>query len=187
MPQKYLNMKGGRIFYALKSFTLKQFDLVRKTIFQEAARGNYAKAGYNAVRYLTFVTGLNTGVDTVKRVMHGKEIGMEEFKDDYVNNALKILGASRYLTDRLVQSGRLSDTVLDMVAPPFDVIGNYMADLYELSGLKEEKGIPSLSDKPHRFKSIKTFPFFGNLIYNYFGGGLEDYQKKQYQEFKKRQ
>ena len=80
---------------ALKSFTLKQFDLIRKTIFQEAARGNYAKAGYNAVRYLTFVTGLNTGVDTVKRFMHGKEVGMEEFKDDYVNNALKILGASK--------------------------------------------------------------------------------------------
>lgn len=188
MPQKYLNMKGGRVFYALKSFTLKQFDLVRKTIFQEAARGNYAKAGYNAVRYLTFVTGLNTGVDTVKRVMHGKEIGMEEFKDDYVNNALKILGASRYVTDRLVETGKINETLIDMVMPPFDFIGNIASDLYELSGLKEQEGMPSISDKPHRFKSIKNVvPFGGNLIYNYFGGGLEDYQKKQYQEFKKRQ
>jgi len=188
MPEKYLNMKGGRIFYALKSFTLKQFDLVRKTIFQEARRGNYAKAGYNAVRYLTFVTGLNTGVDTVKRLMQGKEIGMEEFKDDYVNNALKILGASRYVTDRLVETGKINETLIDMVMPPFDFIGNLSADLYELSGLKENEGLPSLSDKPHRFKSIKNVvPLFGNLIYNYFGGGLEDYQKKQYQEFKKRQ
>ncbi len=52
MPLKYLNMKGGRVLYALKSFTLKQLDLIRRTVIDEAAKGNFVKAGYNATRYL---------------------------------------------------------------------------------------------------------------------------------------
>lgn len=188
MPLKYLNMKGGRVLYALKSFTLKQLDLIRRTVIDEAAKGNFVKAGYNATRYLMLVTAGNTSVDQVRRLMNGKEVGIDEFKDDFANNVLKIIGSSRYVTDKLFASGRIDQTFIDTVTPPLDFIGYIAHDLYKESGLKDlidpDDKLPSLKDKDRR-KSIRYIPFFGRLWYQWFGGGLEDYQEKQWQEFKK--
>lgn len=44
MPERYLKHPNGRIMYALKSFTLKQIDVLRKNIVQEWNKGNKIKA-----------------------------------------------------------------------------------------------------------------------------------------------
>ena len=51
MPQGYLAAPNGRIFYQLKSFTLKQIQLLQDSVIDEARKGNYKQAGKNALAY----------------------------------------------------------------------------------------------------------------------------------------
>ena len=134
MPQPYLNNPNGRIFYMLKSFTIKQLDLMRRDILDNFAKGNAPLAFKNLTSLGTlFVLG-NGSADMLKDFMSGKEIEME---DTLVDNIWKLLGTNRYTVDNF--DGKPVSSIYDMIAPPvsaFDRVVRSMGDFsktYEVS------------------------------------------------------
>lgn len=117
MPQPYLNHPNGRMLYMLRSFTIKQLDLMRNDIIKKIADGDYKGGAYNFMSLASLFTLANGTADMVKDFMTGKEIEME---DTLVDNIWKLMGMNRYTGDRVL-GGTPGQAVIDMVAPPLSV------------------------------------------------------------------
>ncbi len=117
MPQAYLNNPNGRIFYMLRSFTIKQLDMMRRDILDNAAKGNYPEALKKGVGLGSLFVAANGSADMLKDFMSGKEIEME---DTIVDNIWKLVGMNRYTGDRVI-GGTPGQAIVDMIAPPLTV------------------------------------------------------------------
>jgi len=168
MPQYYLQFPNARLVYALKSFTLKQLDLLRKTVYDQWQAGNRKEAVRNAGAYLLMVTGANTSVDQVRRLINGKPVGISEFREDFADNILNIFGASKYVTERYFQQGKPIAGFFNMVAPPVGMIDYFVSDAMKL--LEPDDGSFSFDDKPADYKSVKYVPVIGRALYLLTGG-----------------
>lgn len=118
MPEKYLNHPNGRVFYMLKTFTIKQFDIMRREIFQEAAKGNTAKAAKNAANFAILFGMINGGADAFKDFISGKDV---EITDSMVENLVKLVGVSRYQTSKMSTEGPMQ-ILLETILPPVPFI-----------------------------------------------------------------
>ena len=117
MPKPYLDNPNGRILYMLKSFTIKQLDLMRRDILDNLAKGDTPLAFKNLTSLGTlFVLG-NGSADMLKDFMTGDEIEME---DTLVDNVWKLIGLNRYTGDRALEGG-FGQAIVDTVAPPLTV------------------------------------------------------------------
>lgn len=117
MPQAYLDNPNGRIFYMLRSFTIKQLDLMRRDILDNFAKGDAPKAFRNVASLGTLFVMANGSADMAKDFISGKDVEME---DTIVDNIWKLMGVNRYTGDRVL-SGTPGQAVTDMLAPPFSV------------------------------------------------------------------
>ena len=97
MPQVYLQSGGSRIFYQLKTFTIRQLDVIRGKIVNDIvkAKGPKAKARglANFIRFLALWVLAGATKDMIKDLILGRPVDAE----DYVyENLLQFIGASRY-------------------------------------------------------------------------------------------
>jgi len=118
MPEMYLNHPNGRVFYMLKTFTIKQFDLMRREIIQESMHGNKAKAAQNAVKFATLFGLVNASADALKGALAGDEIKID---DIMVNNVARLVGLSRYTTQQMAKDGA-GQILFEMILPPTSVV-----------------------------------------------------------------
>lgn len=169
MPEAYLNAPNGRIFYALKSFTLKQLDLLRKRVVQEYRSGNKLKAGRNLAGYTLLVGGMNGTVQETKDWMLGRGFTVEDVPDNSINHLLSLMMAGQYIQDRYLKQGDIAGAVVNTVTPPLQVLTDVSKDMVKL--IEEGDTLPE--------RTIKNLPVFGKLWYNFFGGGLENSLERQ--------
>ena len=170
MPAAYLNNPNGRILYSLKTFAIKQLDVIRRDIVQEMKKGNYSKASKNLLAYMTIVPLMGASVDEAKDFLLGRRASVDDIPDNYAENLFKIFGATEYIVDRYGKSGQIGSAIGEMVAPAFpDLIDAVATDTWKIA-----KGEFALDEA----KSLRQAPGIGVFWYNYFGGGLE----KNYQE-----
>ena len=137
MPAMYLNHPNGRIMYMLKSFTMKQIDLLRQDVLRNiyeggakvTARGEPTREGMRQMRDGMFALAklggtigiANMGVDTVKRWMAGEDVLSDEaLMENAVDSALRHYGLSEYTT-RHLQRGDLKRFFADTLIPPVNV------------------------------------------------------------------
>jgi len=172
MPQAYLNAPNGRIFYALKSFTIKQIDLLRKNVIQEYKAGNKLKAGRNLAGYMVLVGGMNGTVKETKDWVMGKGFNVEDISDNSINHLWSIMFASQYIQERYLSQGDIEGAIVNTVTPPLSLLTDIGKDIHNLA--TEDDVLPE--------KTIKNLPVFGKLWYNFFGGGLENALKRQKSE-----
>ena len=133
LPAAYLNNPNARIFFMLKTFTLKQIDLARNEVINEiragVKTGDSRRVG-NAALQLAKLAGTiglaNMSVDYVKRWMTGKET---ELPDMMVDTALRNYGLSTYTMDNIMK-GEIAGSVSKVIAPPFSVIENPAKELF---------------------------------------------------------
>lgn len=154
MPQKYLEHPDGRILYMLRTFTIKQFDFMRREIFNLARKGKTLEAAIAASKFAGLFVVANASVDAFKDFMKGKEIDME---DHIVDNAWSLLGVNKYTVDSVTRQGP-GRAAIDFIAPPLTVFD----DAY--------RGI----DDPKRVWNL--IPPYGKLI----AGWLESDRDKYY-------
>jgi len=170
MPAAYLNNPNGRILYSLKTFAIKQLDVIRRDIVQEMKKGNYSKASKNLLAYMTIVPLMGASVDEVKDFLLGRRASVEDIPDNYAENLFKIFGATEYIVDRYGKSGQIGSAIGEMVAPAFpDLIDAVATDTWKIANGE------FVFDEA---KTLRQAPGIGVFWYNYFGGGLE----KNYQE-----
>lgn len=180
VPQAYLNSPNGRIFYMLKSFTIKQYDLLRKNIVQEAKKGNIGEATKFAARYAIMISLANGTIQTIRDVLTGRitsgEEAIEKFPDQLVWESLSVLGFNQYVSERYLQQGDIvgfGQSLLTPAAPMFEAAAKEIADLASESSEAELEPI------------ARSAPLVGPAIpllatwYNFMFGGLEDYVKEQ--------
>ena len=167
-PQAYLNNPNHRILYMLKSFTIKQIDVVRRNVVQEYAKGNKKEAIKNAALLGGYLSTANTGTQYAKDLLLGRDVKAEDIPDRAMWNLLSVYGLNRYTTDRYVSNGDWKGAVTNLITPATPLIDS----LFSLGG-------EVLSDDPNIAKLVKPVPIVGNLTYNWMLGGAEEFNERE--------
>lgn len=115
LPLKYAQHPNGRILYMLRSFTIKQFDYMRRLVSEAPNKKEAAKA---FAHFALLFTAANTGIDVVKDIVQGKEIDIEHHA---VDNMLSMVGGNKYALDSVSKEGPWAAAV-DYAAPPGAVV-----------------------------------------------------------------
>jgi hypothetical protein len=171
MPEWYLKNPNGRILYMLKSFTLKQFDIVRREIVREYAKGNKKDAIAKATALVGYATAANLGTQVVKDMAQGREVRPEDLPPKAMWTLLGIYGFNNYIAERYLSQGDLGGALLNTILPPLPVLDSLQ------QGIKQTTNMIQDEDYDY-FKATKAFPVFGPVVYSWFGGGAERYNDR---------
>jgi len=162
MPIKYLQMPNGRLFYSLKTFALRQLDMMRRNIIDEYRKGNKREAARFLGAYFTIVPLMGASVEQLKNAIQGREASLENIPDEYVGNIVKLFGVSDYLAERYLSQGKVSEFVVNTVAPP---LGWMDAVATDITKIVEGDTVPE--------QTLRQLPLGGKIWYQWFGGGIE--------------
>lgn len=155
MPQKYLTGGNGRIFYMLKTFTLKQFDVARREAFQKiATEGTRIEGTKNLVRLAACFVAANAAADEIKDFVLGRDT---DLSDKAVDNLLRLLGVSKFITWHARKEG-VGSAIVKQIAPPFKAADAITKDI---ANAGDGKGL----------ETTQSIPVVGKLYYWWFGKG----------------
>jgi len=145
MPQKYLEMPNGKVVYMLKSFMLKQFDILRRDGIQKIKQGDIAEGIANITKYSMLMGGGAMGADKLKDLALGKENaddpdnGIESLPGEFVSNIFKTFGISEFMIKN-IKEGNIDDAVAQVVLPPLNILGDIFIKSWSKSIKQDEKG-----------------------------------------------
>ena len=168
-PQAYLDNPNHRILYMLKSFTVKQIDVVRRNVIQEYAKGNKGTAIKNAALLGAYLSTANTGTQYAKDILLGRDVKAEDIPDRAMWNLLSVYGINRYTSDKYLSNGDFIGAGVNTLMPATPIISNALSLGTELL----------FEDEPNVEKLIKPVPIVGNLVYNWMLGGAEEFNEKE--------
>lgn len=158
MPVYYANAGNGRIFYQLKSYTVRQLDIYRREIFGEMAKGNVGKGLGNLISLGSALMLMGMSADALKDLLLGREI---ELDDLVMDNILKTVGFTKYQIYKSQEDGFLR-TFFSSLFVPAGVADDIAADAYDLA--TDEKDIDEV-------RSVSGVPVVGKFYYWWLGGG----------------
>lgn len=153
---KKLQSWGGApiLAYQLKSFVLKQIDLVRKEAIQEILKGNSVRGTYNLARYALLLGAAGASTDMLKDWLLGRPFDARW--SDIPMNVLKTFGLSEYVLDKAVGAdGKRPEPVkaaVGVITPPYKIMDDLVA--------KDSR-------------AVKYIPLVGRLYYEHSMGGAE--------------
>ena len=168
MPQGYLDYPDGRILYMLKSFTLKQYDIVRKEVIQEWNKGSKIQAVKNAGLLAGYITATQTGVGTAKDMLLGRDVKPEDVPDKAMWALIGVFGINEYTYDNFIKEGDLLPAAISIITPATPIIDAALTLTMELP-----------KDDPQIAGTLRAVPAVGPLVYNWFGGGAEKTNKRR--------
>jgi len=162
MPQLYLEHPNGRLMYMLKSYTIKQLDLIRREGFDQIREGNVGKGTAFLARYAAVLTAAGVGISAVKDWLLGRET---DWGPSVQENLLKSFGWSKYTMDKIGQQGPAKATA-EMIAPPYKMFDDVILQ------------------KP---QAVRYIPIVGPLLEAHFFGGKERAEERRLKEERKRE
>ncbi len=168
MPMKYQNAGNYRIFYALKSYNIKQLNnIYRESVISWRKAGTKEEKQRIARRtgsLIMFLAIAGASADELKDFLLGKSA--KSFTDNFHENLLKIAFMSRYTLDQGFQKGFFETMLKDILLPPTGIVDDPFKDIISWFG-----------DKPD-FKTIRNLPW-GKLPYEWFSPVAEasDYKR----------
>jgi hypothetical protein len=172
MPQGWAdNPNVGRLLYMLKSFTLKQFDIVRRNVVQEYKKGNRIGAIKNAALIAGYLSAANVSTQTVKDILLGRDVYPEDIPSNSLWALLGVFGMNKYMTDKYLARGDVIGAAQNIVTPAAPLVEAAFSLPYELN--KED---------PNYSKALRAVPVVGPLLYNWLGGGAEKYNERLAEE-----
>lgn len=128
LPQAYLEHPNGRLLYQLKTYMLKQADIVRRDAYDNIASGDSKKmmAGIKNLGALaTLYAFSNVPGDAIKDWLSGRELDVLS-TPQLVENVFKTFGLNRYSADKL-REGKVVETGIATITPPLKVIEDILA------------------------------------------------------------
>jgi hypothetical protein len=164
LPQAYLDHPNGRILYQMKTYMLKQMDVIRRDAYQEIAKGNYVRGAKNLIAVAAALSLSNLPGDLVKNWLSGRDVDIT--KVDHVENLLQNFGLNRYTMDKVsgtTPAKGATEFAMNTVKPPI---------------LSIIKGV----DQPA--KLVKYVPVVGRAVYDRALGGNEAMKTVEYQRKK---
>jgi len=168
MPENYLKSGNGRIFYMLKTYTIKQFDVFRNECFIDM-KNRPAEAIGNLIRLTALIILSNGTADLIKDLILGREI---DFEDYLLVNIMRLFGFSKYNYYKF-KTGGIVEGVASVVVPPFgDFIGSAAKDLDRWIEGEDEI-------EPHQAEIIQSIPVVGKVLYWWIGGGRKKIEEAE--------
>lgn len=166
MPEVYLTSGNGRIFYMLKTYSIKLVDVFRNEAFKQM-KTDQKQGLQNLIKLGFYVMALGVGADSLKDLFMGREINLD---DTLTDNLLKLALFSRYQADRSRTEG-IGKTVLTSILPPTNVLDDLWKDVFDKKFKSGDKPLSSL-------RTIRNIPVGGKLYYWWFGAGKEVKEKE---------
>ena len=157
MPQKYLDAGNGRLFYMLKTFTIKSFDVFRNEAYNKIKSKDKSerKEGMkNLVKLAAFFVLANAGADEIKDLILGRKT---DWSDRFTDNILRLFGVSKFVTWKARTEG-VGSALSRQILPPFKFIDSLGKDIITVG---DEKGLETLG----------SVPIVGKLAYWHIGRG----------------
>ena len=154
MPALYTRMGKGRIFYMLKSFTLKQLDAYREAGADEIFRGigKYNAATTSGERLAAakqsgkglaklaqlaaIFAAANASTDVIKDTLAGRPTKKDELLE---NNIWKLIGLNRYTYYNAKRQG-VGKAAVELMLPPTAVFDRLWTDVQSTLGDEKYKG-----------------------------------------------
>src|SRR3990167_918242 len=167
MPEMYLRSGKGRIFYILKTWTLKLFDVYRNEVFH-VWKTDKVQGIKNALELGILLFAMNATADEIKDWMRGKET---KLSDTVINNLAKLVGFSRYHVTQIAKEG-LATTLGKELVPPLPALDNISKDIIGL--FKDFDKATDISN----IRTLREIPVGGELFYWWFGPGSKQDIKK---------
>ena len=164
MPEKYLKGGNGRLFYMLKTFTIKQMDVYRNEVYKQIAspdRKVKLQGLKNMARLSMYFVLANAGADELKDFILGRKTS---FSDRVIENFLRLGGISKYVTWTARREG-VGTAAAKQLLPPFKFIDSLSKDILSAG---DKKGV----------RTIGSIPFIGKLYEWRFGRLAEGRKKK---------
>jgi len=174
MSEKYLQHPNGRIAFQLKSFTLKQYDLVRNQIVKEFKQGSKVEAAKRAAVLMSYMTASGVAIDVVRDMMLGREVKAEDIPERAMWALIAPYGMNEYLSDRYFSRGELKAGFINIIAPATPLIDDFFSLTFGAVTGEED-----LDEEAVR--ALNSVPVVGKLLYNWFGGGAEAWNEREEQ------
>jgi len=178
MPQSYLANPNGRIFYALKSFALKQLDLVRREAIKDMQNPGTRMRGFTRLMQYGAIMGLSGGtVGTVRDWMQTKEFRPEQMPDKSFEALMGIMFLNEYTRNKHIVEGDVEGFVINLLAPAgLGTITETVQAGIELAKDEEDQN-------PDKFaKAAKNVPVLGKAAYDWLFGGAEKKLERERKE-----
>lgn len=153
VPQMFNEHPNGRLLYQLKTYMLKQLDIVRRDAWHEMRKGTptgIARGTKNLMLLASMYALANVPGDVVKDWLSDRDSDPLS-TPKLVENVIQTFGVNRYAADRLAQ-GKVVDTARDVVTPPWKVLEDIGAG---------------------RPEAVRYAPLVGRVYYDRFMGGNE--------------
>ena len=175
MPAAYLNSKSGRLAYALKTFTIKQLELVRSDILRKLSKKETMGEGMkNAARLSVLFGGTTGAINVTKDIMLGRPV---EIDDAYMDAMTTNIGISKYAIYKGKDDGLVGFGAA-LLAPPMPVVNEafkvLVADDREKAVEKQSKEL------------LRYIPMVGKDVYWRLGPGPEKIRKRRLDKLKGR-
>jgi hypothetical protein len=180
MPAAYLNSPNGRVFFAMKSYMLKQLGLVRKDIVDQYRKGNKKEALVNATRYALIMGTSNATVQEVRNYVksgfdtEGMTVDFTDAatfadtaSDAWVQSLMDIVFLSKYQKERHLANGDWGQYIATQLMPASigltDMVGKAATEVAN----DQEKDYEAVK------KLVTKLPVLGQDIYTFMLGGAE--------------
>jgi hypothetical protein len=109
----------------LKTFVIKQMDIVRRDAYLEMKKGNVARGLKNLTKFAVVLGVSGMSISAVKDWMLGRPV---DFSTPAVLlNILKTFGFSEFAMEK-VKSGRPSEALGGIIAPPYKLLDELVRD-----------------------------------------------------------
>ena len=108
MPQPYLDHPNGRILYSLKSFMIKQIDIVRREVVQDYKKGNKARAIKKAAVLSAYYSATGLTTQTVKDMLLGRDVYVEDIPENAMWALTGIFGINKYTSEKYLSKGEVT-------------------------------------------------------------------------------
>ena len=167
-PALYANSPNGRALYMLKSFTIKQYDLVRRNIWNEYKKAETTrqklKVMQKAGKVAFFMSASGYGVDRAKDWVLGREIKPEDIGTDAIVALASAYGLTKFAASKHLKNldfvGLADSTILSFPMPVVQGIQSLLAGDVA--------------------KASRHVPVVGRALHSHVFGGKEKFNKRKW-------
>jgi len=169
VPLNYAKMANGRLLYMLKTFGIRQLGLMRNNTIELWKEGHKVKAMQNALLFSTIPPLIGATAAETQDFILGEGFDVNDIPDQMASKLVAMGMASRYDLSNIT-SGRVSDTLANLVAPP---VVTYEVAVKDIANVFEYAFNGTEPDQQLLENTASKAPLVGKFLENFFYGGLE--------------
>lgn len=180
----------GKILYGLRSFAIKQIDVMRQEGYEKMRTPGQRFEGLkNLVTYALIV---GAGQQFVGSYLRDKLLDRETDPSEYaVSGLLQLMGFNRYSLYRAKEQG-IGTAALEMAVPGVGILNDLTQSLGVardyVEGRRSQKTgaktVPTFADALASMEATKYIPGVGREVYSYFGLGRKKEDARRLQKAK---